>query len=110
MINEPSAIGDSARGTVAGPCTDRWKTKEMQGIAAGMPRTVTGRAVAVIRSEAQPPIDHRWRSISAFIMVSAASSWSRAMNSSGWWAWSMEPGPQTTVDRPAAWNSPASAA
>jgi hypothetical protein len=30
--------------------------------------------------------------------------------SSGWWAWSIEPGPQITVEKPAPWNWPASAA
>ena len=37
-----------------------------------------------------------------------ASSWSVVMNSSGWWAWAIEPGPQITVGRPRAWKWPAS--
>ena len=39
-----------------------------------------------------------------------AASCETAMNSSGLCAWSIEPGPQTTVGRPAAWKCPASVA
>ena len=28
--------------------------------------------------------------------------WEMSTYSSGWWAWSMEPGPQMTVEKPAA--------
>ena len=41
---------------------------------------------------------------------SHCSTWPISMYSFGWWAWSMEPGPQTTVENPASWNWPASAA
>ena len=41
---------------------------------------------------------------------SHCSIWSSSMYSFGWWAWSMEPGPQMTVEKPASWNCPASAA
>ncbi len=41
---------------------------------------------------------------------SHCSIWSSSMYSFGWWAWSMEPGPQMTVEKPACWNCPASAA
>lgn len=37
-----------------------------------------------------------------------ASSSAMVMYSSAWCAWAMEPGPQTTVERPASWNWPAS--
>jgi len=40
--------------------------------------------------------------------VSHAASWSRATYSSGLWACSMWPGPQTTVGMPMPWKSPAS--
>ncbi len=36
--------------------------------------------------------------------------WATSTNSLGWWACSMEPGPQSTVEKPACWNCPASAA
>jgi len=39
-----------------------------------------------------------------------SASWSVERNSSGLCAWSIEPGPQTTVGRPASWKCPASVA
>ena len=35
------------------------------------------------------------------------SIWTASTYSLGWWAWSMEPGPQMTVEKPACWNWPA---
>ena len=40
--------------------------------------------------------------------ASQAAIWESSMYSSGRWAWSMEPGPQTTAEKPASWNSPPS--
>ena len=39
--------------------------------------------------------------------ASPASRAASVMYSSGWWAWSMEPGPHTTVGMPAPWKRPA---
>ena len=47
---------------------------------------------------------------SARMKSTQAASCEIAMNSSGLCAWSIEPGPQTTVGRPAAWKCPASVA
>ncbi len=40
--------------------------------------------------------------------ASPSASAASVTYSSGWCAWSMEPGPQTTVGTPARWNAPAS--
>ncbi len=49
-------------------------------------------------------------STSRAMKAAPRSSWETSRYSSGWWAWTMEPGPQITVEKPASWNWPASAA
>jgi GT2 family glycosyltransferase len=49
-------------------------------------------------------------SISRRMKAAPRCIWLISTYSSGWWAWSIEPGPQITVEKPAPWNCPASAA
>ena len=48
------------------------------------------------------------RSIRRRTKALPAASWASVMNSSGWCAWAIEPGPQITVERPRPWKWPAS--
>jgi hypothetical protein len=76
-----------------------------KGFVAAASATTTSTAIPREKDSRQWA---RW-SINRRMNATPRSNWSTVMNSLGWWAWSMLPGPHMATDRPAAWNWPASA-
>src|SRR5689334_21554022 len=76
-------------------------------------REIRDRKIDVIEPDHRDPLMRQIRHWQAFAItlrrkVSHLSSSESATNSSALWAWSSEPGPQTTAEIPAPWKWPAS--
>ena len=81
---------------------------------ASSARPSTPTTIAISTASTRPQRERQARqahSIMRFMKASQAPIWEARMNSFGWCAWAMSPGPQTTVGTPSVWRKmPASVA
>ena len=94
------AIGNSGdAGAGRGGARRGWS----DAVASGARRRRLGAGAAQAAARPAPPA-------SRTMNAAPRSIWATSTYSSGWWAWSIEPGPQSTAEKPASWNWPASEA